>query len=91
MATRKGPPTPKYKEGDRVIKKNTNQFAGEEGLSIIGKGAWKGVIVEDPEDGFVPYKNIPDKKGSTRFHYKVLRDGFKSTEIYVQHMLVREQ
>ena len=32
MTTRKGPATPKYKKGDRVIKKNSGQFAGEETL-----------------------------------------------------------
>ena len=83
MTTRKGPATPKYKKGDRVIKKNSGQFAGEDTLKTQGKGAWRGVITEDAF-------NKPDKRGATRFHYKVLRDGFKSTETYVQQMLVKE-
>ena len=90
MATKKGTATPKYKTGDRVIKKNSNQFGGEAELSLIGRGAWKGVIIEDHLNGFTPHKNIPDSRGKTSFHYKVLRDGFKSTEVYVQHMLVKE-
>ena len=83
MATKKGIATPKYKTGDRVIKKNSGQFTGEDSLRTRGKGAWKGIITEEAI-------NKPDKRGATRFYYKVLRDGFKSTEIYVQQMLVRE-
>ena len=78
MTTRKGPPTPKYKKGDRVIKKNTNQFAGEEGLSIIGKGAWKGVIVEDPEEylGYSrPYWEADDVKLINRHLEAAIRSG----------------
>ena len=78
MTTKKTPPTPKYKLGDRVMEAPKSSFS----MQAEHKSR-TGVITEDPF-------NKPDAKGATRFHYKVKWDNGRS-EIYNQARLRREK
>ena len=78
MPTKKEPPTPKYKLGDRIMEAPKSSFSKQ-----AESAPRKGIIAEEPF-------NKPDTRGATRFHYKVKWDN-RRTEIYNQARLRREE
>ena len=59
MPTKKEPPTPKYKLGDRIMEAPKSSFSKQ-----AESAPREGIIAEEPF-------NKPDTRGATRFLYKV--------------------